>query len=723
MLQQYPLRLKLGAISALVLFAGALLVVGLVAWRQDSLIWRVGEDATWHAYKLDRDVVQLRNFLAVQEPGEGALEDVRLRFELLYSRLTLLKGGEIADLIAAIPLAEQLSGKIEQHLEALDAILSEADTLDAATRARMSRQLVALSEPTERLIVTINGHLAEASTRERGRLKWLYGLLLVLILAMSVSAMMVVTFLIRESRDNAAARRALEALSDELEVTARRAESASQAKSEFLATVSHEIRTPLNGVIGMSELLVEHRLPEGARHYADTIHDSAQRLLELINDILDFSKIEAGRLDLETRSLSLAELVNGALSLFAPRAEAQGVRLVAWIDPALPTHVVSDPGRLRQILLNLLSNAIKFTAQGEVRVEAFVTDEGELGIDVIDSGCGIDEQRQSKLFEPFQQGDPSTARRFGGTGLGLAICKRLTEAMGGRIGMESQLHVGSRCWVRLPLVVGAEDTALPESGARREDDDLLSGARLLVVEDNPVNQQVATAMLNKLGCRVGLASSGHEALERLETERFDLVFMDVQMPDMDGLEVTRQIRERGGWMAEVPIVAMTAGGPGGDQARCLAAGMNGYLVKPLFQDALQAMLRRHLHRGTDEVGTTSVSPGAEQWLDEEVIGALRESLGDDDLAALLARYRDQSREHLAALRDAVTRRDGEAMRQQAHQLKGESASLGAVKVAEAALRLERAGKEAALDNAEAEVRHLETLLARTLQAFDDLLPR
>ncbi len=170
-------------------------------------------------------------------------------------------------------------------------------------------------------------------------------------------------------------------------------------------------------------------------------------------------------------------------------------------------------------------------------------------------------------------------------------------------------------------MVGAEDTALPESGARREDDDLLSGARLLVVEDNPVNQQVATAMLNKLGCRVGLASSGHEALERLETERFDLVFMDVQMPDMDGLEVTRQIRERGGWMAEVPIVAMTAGGPGGDQARCLAAGMNGYLVKPLFQDALQAMLRRHLHRGTDEVETTSVSPGAEQWLDEEVIGA------------------------------------------------------------------------------------------------------
>ncbi|MDT8894491.1 ATP-binding protein [Halomonas sp. I1] len=722
MLQQYPLRLKLGAISALLLFAAALLVVGLVAWRQDSLIWRVGEDATWHAYKLDRDVVQLRNFLASHEPGDGALEDARLRFELLYSRLTLLKGGEIADLIESIPLAERLSGKIERHLEALDAIIREAGTLDAETQARMSRQLVELSEPTERLIVTINGHLAEASTRERGRLKWLYGLLLVLILAMSVSAMMVVTFLVRESRDNAAARRALETLSDELEVTARRAESASQAKSEFLATVSHEIRTPLNGVIGMSELLAEHSLPNGARHYADTIHDSAQRLLELINDILDFSKIEAGRLDLETRSLSLAKLVNGALSLFTPHAEAQGIRLSAWIDPSLPPHVVSDPGRLRQILLNLLSNAIKFTEQGEVRVEAFVTDDGELGMDVIDTGCGIEAERQAKLFEPFQQGDPSTARRFGGTGLGLAICKRLVEALGGRIGMESQVHVGSRCWVRLPLVAGANEAVPLDNGSPREDDDVLGGARLLVVEDNPVNQQVATAMLDKLGCRVGLACSGQEALERVETERFDLIFMDVQMPDMDGLEVTRRLRERGGWMAEVPIVAMTAGGPGGDQARCLAAGMNGYLVKPLFQDALQVMLRRHLHRGRDEPRVRAATVEPESLLDDDVLGALKESLGDDDLVALVARYRDQSREHLAALKDAVTRHDAEAVRYQAHQLKGESASLGAVKVADAALRLERAGKEGVLDSAQADVQRLEERLAQTLQAFDVSAP-
>nr|WP_262983879.1 response regulator [Halomonas elongata] len=307
--------------------------------------------------------------------------------------------------------------------------------------------------------------------------------------------------------------------------------------------------------------------------------------------------------------------------------------------------------------MNLLSNAIKFTERGEVRVSAFVADDGELGIDVVDTGCGIDEQRQAQLFEPFRQGDPSTARRFGGTGLGLAICKRLVEALGGRIGMESQPHLGSRCWVRLPLVAGAEETAALEVDTHHEDDKALSGARLLVVEDNPVNQQVASAMLTKLGCRVSVACSGREALERVETECFDLIFMDVQMPDMDGLEVTRRLRERGDWMAEVPIVAMTAGGPGGDQARCLAAGMNGYLVKPLFQDVLQAILRRHLQRGADEAVTRTAVVGPETLLDGEVIEALKASLSSDELAALVERYRGQAREHLAALNDAVAHGD------------------------------------------------------------------
>ncbi|MDN3524059.1 ATP-binding protein [Halomonas sabkhae] len=718
MLQHYPLRLKLGAISALLLFVGALLVVGLVVWRQDSQLWRVGEDMTWHAYKLDRDVVQLRNFLLSDRPGAESLEGVRLRFELLYSRLNLLESGDIAELLDSVPPAASLAQDIQAHIRTIDDILGQADVMNDTVRDRMERELAAMSEPTERLVVSINSHLAESTTQERERLKWLYGLLLVLILAMSVAAMMVVAFLFRESRDNARARRTLEELSDELEITAHQAQSASQAKSEFLATVSHEIRTPLNGVIGMSELLTEHDLPSDARHYADTIHDSAQRLLELINDILDFSKIEAGRLDLEARSLPLDELLSGATSLFAPHAEARGIQLTTWIDPELPSHVVSDPGRLRQILLNLLSNAIKFTDQGEVRVSAFVAEGDELAIEVVDSGCGIEPERQAQLFEPFHQGDPSTARRFGGTGLGLAICKRLVEALGGRIGMHSQEGLGSRCWVRLPLVAGVEEVEDAALGTADDDNSALQGTRLLVVEDNPVNRQVAMAMLERLGCRVSLVSSGAEALERIKTQVFDLVFMDVQMPDMDGLEVTRRLRASNGWAAEVPIVAMTAGGYGGDQARCLAAGMNGYLVKPMFQDDLQAVLRRHLLHAQGEIRAREVTVGPEQLLDEAVIEALEQSLGRGELQELLAHYRHQAGLQLTALREAMAGGDDSDAIHQAHQLKGESASLGAVKVAGAAMRLELAGKEQRLDAQQHELQHLESLLESSIQALE-----
>ncbi|TLF51708.1 response regulator [Halomonas urmiana] len=707
----YPLRLKLGAIAALLFFAAALVVVGLVAWRQHALSESVGGNAVWHAYKLDRDTVELRSFLARPDPAaKRPLLALRIRLELLYSRLHLLKEGDITRLLARIDIAEELVEQVESHLDAMDAQLRRLESLDAGARSQLSSRLEILGGVTERLIIAINGHLAEATTRDRRALQTLYGVLLLLILAMSLAASLVVVFLFRESRDNAAARRELETLSRELEVTAQRAESSSRSKSEFLATVSHEIRTPLNGVIGMSDLLQDQPLPVKARHFADTIHDSAQRLLELINDILDFSKIEAQRLEFEERPFDLAELVDGAVALFAPRAQARGLRLACDIDPRLPVRVVGDAGRLRQVLLNLLSNAIKFTEQGEVRLGVRALSDGTVRFEVVDTGIGIAPESQRQLFEPFQQGDPSTARRFGGTGLGLVISQRLVEAQGGRLAFESEPGRGSRfCFaLTLPEATASEvaadaSAAAPEGG--------LAGARLLVVEDDPVNQQVARAMLERLGCRVSVAEAADVALSWAAREHFDLIFMDVQLPGMDGLEATRRLRARGGWSAELPVVAMTAGGPSGDQARCLAAGMNGYLTKPLFQQALVALLHRHLPRGEPP-------PSADSPLEAATLSSLEESLGRQGLTALITLYRHQAAEHLAGLEQALSGGVARQVEYLAHRLKGESSSLGAVRVAGLASQLERLGAQERLDEVALALGALHRCLALTLTALE-----
>ncbi len=714
---RFPLRLRLGMLSALLLLVAALVVVGLVAWRQDSLAQNVGNDTTWHAYKLDRDVVQLRNYLA--QP-DADLDGLSLRFELLYSRIHLLGGGEVAEFVDSVPAAVRLLEDLEGQLDDLDRWIADLETLDAGERQALDERLQLLGNRSERLIIAINGHLADSATAERRQLQRLYALLLVLILAMSLAALLVAVMLFREARDNAAARRDLEALSRELETTARRAESASQAKSEFLATVSHEIRTPLNGVIGMSDLLMDECPAGQARQYAATIHDSAGLLLGLINDLLDFSKVEAGRLELEQRPLALDELLEGTLAMFAPRAEARSVQLVGWLDPGLPARIMTDPGRLRQVLLNLVSNAVKFTESGEVRV-AVRREAGEaIRFEVADTGCGIPPDQLERIFEPFRQGDASTARRYGGTGLGLAISRRLVEAMGGRLEVASESGVGSRFWCVLPLVPTRQATTV-EPVPSRPRWVALEGARLLVVEDNPVNQRVAAAMLERLGCRVTVAESGAAALELLRHRRFELIFMDVQMPGMDGLEVTRRLRQRHGWAAEVPVVAMTAGGPGGEQARCLAAGMNGYLTKPLLQETLLEVLNRHLQ---DAFGAVAEAPVREAMDHETLVDlltlqTLRDSLGEQGLAALIELYRGQVETRLAELTTALASEGaGPQACQAAHQLKGESSSLGAVKVAGLAARLERLAQEGRHREAQRVVDELCACLSGTLAALE-----
>ncbi|QVL51143.1 MAG: response regulator [Thiocapsa sp.] len=390
-------------------------------------------------------------------------------------------------------------------------------------------------------------------------------------------------------------RRATEAA---LVIAKEQAESASIAKGQFVANMSHEIRTPMNGVLGLLEMLSHERLSAEQKGLVEVAHTSAESLLNVINDILDFSKIEAGRLDLERIPFDLRRLVEDVAGLFTASARSKELALVCFVPPGLPARVLGDPHRLRQILTNILGNAVKFSLSGEVALRVDVCgEEGERSrfcFEISDTGIGMTPEQLERLFTPFVQADGSTTRRFGGTGLGLAISKDLVALMGGDIAVESSFGRGSRFRIRLPLEP-LPDKAEPADGAAPMLDRPFKG-RVLLAEDNPVNQQVAIGMLMRLGLEPNLVQNGAEAIERLARERFDAVLMDVQMPVLDGLGATRQWREREHreGLPHTPVIAMTANAMARDRDACLEAGMDDYLAKPVKLAELRETLARWL---------------------------------------------------------------------------------------------------------------------------------
>ncbi len=528
-------------------------------------------------------------------------QPIQLRYDIFVSRADTVTTERAARFLGGTGGFEQVSAKLKNFVDTADQLLGPEVTapLSRTSLEKLSTLMTDLDLPLHGLALGVtNQSAAVLSQRQQQAITHSQqGVWLTLLL--SIASLGFAAVALFQLRGVDRRRAELERLTGELATARDRANTANQAKTVFLANMSHEIRTPFQGLLGMLQVIDTSRLRPVDVQRLGTAQSSAQHLLAILNDILDMAKLEAGAMRLNVRPTAIRDLIDEAAALMRNAASVKQLLLHARVDESVQDPLLIDGTRVRQVLFNLLSNAIKFTERGEVSLHV-TRDDNDLVLAVTDSGLGMDDATMAKLFQRFSQGDDSRARRHGGTGLGLEISRDLAQLMGGDISVSSQIGQGSRFELRLPYQAAeAADVAPAQAGKRAGQPSLTVPAanarslHVLAAEDNPVNREVLAAMIDQLGHRVTFATNGREALTAMQDNTFDLVLMDLHMPELDGIEATQRIRALHTGNTDVPIFALTADAFTDTEERCRAAGMTGFLTKPVELERLKSLLDGH----------------------------------------------------------------------------------------------------------------------------------